>query len=143
VISRDLATRLRDAGLRWRPVSGDRFFIPDRNLDDEVFSISEMTVDVRPVAGGGQVIAFNGSVEWALDAIQQREVVWLPSEAQLRERLGQAFRMLERIPGGYRCEVRSGGERRIFTDADPAECYGRALLDELERRHATAGAGGD
>lgn len=69
MISIELARRLRDAGLRWQPDDGDRFVIPDRNLDNRVFSISEMTVDVRGVPGG-PLITFNGTVEWALDSVR-------------------------------------------------------------------------
>ena len=130
LISVDLARRLRDAGLRWRPADGDRFMIPDRNLDDRVFSISEMTIDTRPVPGG-RLIAFNGTVEWALDSIMQHEVLWLPGEAQLRALLGDAFRSLTRTDGEYRCEIDAAGERLAFTHAHAAEAYGLALLERL------------
>jgi hypothetical protein len=128
MISIDLARQLRDAGLEWTPADGDRFFIPDRDLEGHTFSISQMTIDVRDVPGGQQ-IAFNGAVEWALDAIMQREVVWLPSEAQLRDRLGESFRRLERQGGSYRCSA--AGE--AYDAATAAEAYGLALLDLLER----------
>lgn len=132
-----LAHRLRDAGLEWCPRNGDQFFIPDRNLDDRVFSISEMTVDVRPVAGG-RVIAFNGTVEWALDAIMESEVVWLPSEGQLRELVGPGFVTLQRVDGRFRCEVDAGGERLVFEHADAAGAYGLAVLHRLEQGRAPA-----
>lgn len=130
MISIELAQRLRDAGLAWEPANGDWFFIPGRDLDDRLFLISEMTVDVR-TAPAGRVIAFNGTVEWALDAIMQREVIWLPSEAQLRERLGPAFAALTRANGEYCCEIEVGGQRRSFSDPDAAEAYGHALLHVL------------
>lgn len=125
-----LAHDLRDAGLRWEPASGDRFVIPDRDLDDQVFSISEMTIDVRssPV---GRLIAFNGTVEWALDSIMQREVIWLPSEGQLRELLGERFIALERTATGVRCVVDFDGHRMEYADTDAANAYGRALLHWL------------
>jgi len=138
VISFQLARRLLSAGLRWWPGDGDRFFIPDRNLDEAVFSVSEMSVEVRP-APGGQLIAFNGTAEWALDSILQQEAVWLPSEAQLRELLGAAFRALQRTEDGYRCEVEAeDGQRLGFEHADAAEAYGLALLRVLETRQAAA-----
>ena len=127
MISIDLARQLRDAGLEWTPADGDRFFIPDRDLEGHTFSISQMTIDVRNVPGGKQ-IAFNGAVEWALDAIMQREVVWLPSEAQLRDRLGDSFQRLERQGGSYRCSA--AGE--VYDAATASEAYGLALLDVLE-----------
>ncbi|MDQ3709791.1 MAG: pilus assembly protein CpaE [Actinomycetota bacterium] len=139
MISFALARRLLSAGLQWRPGDGDRFFIPDRNLDEAVFSVSEMSVEVRP-APGGQLIAFNGTVEWALDSIMQQEAVWLPSEAQLRELLGADFTALQRTADGYRCEIEDGasGQRLGFEHADPAEAYGLALLRVLETTQAQA-----
>ena len=139
MISVKLARELRDAGLRWEPASGDQFVIPDRDLDEQVFSISEMTIDVRssPV---GRLIAFNGTVEWALDSIMQREVIWLPSEGQLRDLLGDRFIALERTPSGLRCVVDFDGHRMEYSDANAANAYGRALLHRL-LHSATAGSG--
>jgi hypothetical protein len=130
VISVKLARELRDAGLRWEPASGDQFMIPDRDLDGQVFSISEMTIDVRssPV---GKLIAFNGTVEWALDSIMQREVIWLPGEGQLRELLGDRFIALEATDGGVRCVVDLEGARVEYRDADAANAYARAVLHGL------------
>ena len=31
----------------WMPSTGDRFLVLDRDMDDQVFSISEMVVEVR------------------------------------------------------------------------------------------------
>jgi hypothetical protein len=132
VISKSLARHLRDAGLRWEPTDGDRFYIPDRDLDEQVFSISEMTVDVRDAAAG-RLIAFNGTVEWALDAIMEHEVVWLPTEGQLRDLLGDRFLRLERTLAGFTCEIEIEGERHRFHEADAAESYGLALLLALQR----------
>lgn len=133
MISRDLARALRDAGLRWEPASGDRFVIPDRDLDHHVFTLAEMVVDVR-TSPAGRLIAFNGTVEWALDAIMQREVIWLPSEAQLRERLGERFIALERVGDQLRCVVDFDGQRMEYRAADAADAYGRALLHHMLHR---------
>src|SRR5690606_10600761 len=122
MISIELARQLRDAGLRWEPASGDQFVIPDRGMDSQVFSISEMTIDVRP-SPGGRVIAFNGTVGWALDAIMQREVIWLPSEGQLRERLGRRFLALERDGHMFRCVVDFDGHRMEYRDPVAANAY--------------------
>ncbi|MGI8575390.1 MAG: maleylpyruvate isomerase N-terminal domain-containing protein [Egibacteraceae bacterium] len=130
MISMSLARRLRDAGLVWHPTDGDRFWIPDRNLDESIFTISAMTVDVRDVPGG-RLIAFNGTVEWALDAIMQQEAVWLPSEPRMRELLGAHFADLSRVGDRYRCQILIGDERTGFEHADPAEAYGLALLSWL------------
>ena len=132
MISVEVARRLRDAGLEWVPRDGDRFMIPDRGLEDRVFSISDMTIDVEDVPGGLQ-ISFNGAVEWALDSIMKREVIWLPSEAQLRDRLGLAFHSLERDGYVYRCKVKVGDKSRSYEATDPADAYGLALLDLIEQ----------
>ena len=127
MISQDLARRLRDAGLEWVPTEGDRFMIPDRDLEEHIFSISEMTIEVRRVAEGKRIL-FNGAVEWALDSIMHQEVIWLPSEAQLRDRLGRAFRVLRRVAGGYTCEIELGNEAQQFAARNPANAYAGALL---------------
>lgn len=131
VISLHLARRLRDAGLEWLPAEGDRFIVPDRDLDEYVFSVSEMTIEARRVSEGVR-ISFNGAVEWALDSIMQREVIWLPSEAQLRNRLGRAFDALRRSDDGFRCQVTVDGETKAYHAKDPADAYALALLDLLE-----------
>lgn len=138
-ISIELARQLRDAGLRWEPGSGDRFVIPDRDLDDQVFSISEMTVDIR-TSPAGRLIAFNGTVEWALDSIMQHEVIWLPSEGQLREALGERFVALERAGDEWRCVVDFDGHRMLYRDANAVDAYGRAVLHRLLHGAAAAAA---
>ncbi len=130
MISVDLARRLRDAGLQWVPAQGDRFHIPDRGMDHHVFSISEMTVDVDDSPGGRQ-IRFNGAVEWSLDSILEDEVIWLPSEAQLRDRLGASFRSLVSEEGGYVVTVSAGNAVLEYRAGAPSDAYGRALLDLL------------
>lgn len=130
MISVDLARRLRDAGLQWVPSQGDRFHIPDRGMDHHVFSISEMTVDVDDSPGGRQ-IRFNGAVEWSLDTIREDEVVWLPSEAQLRDRLGASFRALVAEDDGYVVTLSGEKETISFRAESPANAYGEALLDLL------------
>ena len=47
MISVGLARRLRDGGLRWDPAPGDRFIVADRDMDDEVFTLAEMTVELH------------------------------------------------------------------------------------------------
>jgi hypothetical protein len=133
VISTGLARRLRDGGLRWDPAPGDRFVVADRDMDDEVFTISDMTVEVHDFPSG-RVIGFNGTVEWALDSVEAGNSVWLPSEAQLRERLGGAFCSLVRSDECWQVELEVAEQRRRFVDPDPAEAYGLALL------HLVAGA---
>ena len=104
--------------------------IPDRDLENHVFSISEMTIEAHKLREGMR-ISFNGAVEWALDSIMKREVVWLPSETQLRNRLGQTFESLRRCNGRYQCSVVVDTKQRTYEAADPADAYALALLDLL------------
>jgi hypothetical protein len=127
VISVQLARKLRDGGLRWDPAPGDRFVVADRDMDDEVFTLSEMTVDVHDVPGG-RVIGFNGTVEWALDSVEATNSVWLPSEAQLRERLGGTFIRLDRAGESWQVTIEVNGHTAATTDTDASEAYGLALL---------------
>ncbi len=127
-VSTSLASTLKGAGLRWDPTPGDRFHIPDRGLDDQTFSISEMVIELRRGVGGEVELAFNGTVEWALDAIVKTEVVWLPNEGQLRTALGAHFVALYADEAGYGCVARIDGEPRTFTAATAAEAYGLAML---------------
>jgi hypothetical protein len=131
MISIDLAGRLREAGLTWRPSPGDRFAIPDRGLDDEVFVLSDMTIEVHDLPEG-PTIGFNGTVEWALDDVAKEEAIWLPHEAQLRDLLGGTFRRLEQTPAGYRVVALIDGAEARFAAEDPADAYGTALLRLIE-----------
>jgi hypothetical protein len=131
MISVELALRLREAGLEWTPASGDRFVIPGREMDADVFVVSELTIDVHQ-APTGPLIRFNGTTEWALDSVPQEAVVWLPHEGQLREALGSRFRRLEPIGDGFAVVVDGvggAGERHVDVDAERA--YARALLSVL------------
>ena len=74
VISLDLARALSDAHMPWVPSSGDRFVIPDRDMDDEVFHVAEMTIEVASHQGAG-IVKFNGTTEWALDSIPTSSAV--------------------------------------------------------------------
>jgi len=131
----ELARALRAAGLRWVPAKGDRFVVPERDLDDHVFVVSDMVVDVTD-AVGGPLLAFNGTTEWALDSVEATEAVWLPREDQLRDLLGPSFVALERLdgptPGWAVVVTRDDGPRR-HVDVDAEAAYARALVDVLTR----------
>ena len=129
MITRDLAERLREAGLPWEPASGDRFIIPDRDLDDHLFVISEMTIEVHDVLGR-RIIKFNGTTEWALDSVAQEDVLWLPREDQLRELIGDRLVALQREREGWSVRyVHSvGGAEAVALQTDPEEAYAAALL---------------
>lgn len=127
----DLARALQAAGLEWHPRQGDRFFVPDRGLDEFTFAISDMVVEVRNALGGGRELAFNGTVEWALDSIMKTDVVWLPTEAQLRTALGDDFMALHPEDDGMVCVARVDGRPTTFLGPTAAEAYGKALLATL------------
>jgi hypothetical protein len=128
----ELARRLTDAGLTWEPVSGDRFVVPVKGMEEDVFVISEITVDVHHFSTG-DVIGFNGTTEWALDSVEQDKVVWLPREDQLRDLLGEAFVALEQLEGGYAVSVRApSGAVERHADIDAERAYARALIAQLE-----------
>ena len=123
-----LAWDLRAAGLSWRPSNGDRFVVADRGMDDEVFVLSDMTVEVHQYPTG-PVIGFNGTTEWALDSLDQEDALWLPAEHQLRDLLGGSFRRLERVPDGFTAVVADGSGADVGrTAAEPADAYALALL---------------
>lgn len=131
MIGVQIAHELKAAGLAWKPGPGDRFAIPDRDLDDEVFVLSNMTIEVYTVAEG-RVIGFNGTTEWAMDDVEIDEALWLPREDQLRELLGGTFRALRRDgAGGYHVETSLLGEDRVSTAPSPEEAYAAALLHLL------------
>ncbi len=127
MISTALARQLRDGGVRWTPASGDRFVVADRDMDDDVFVLADMTVDLQRLPHG-EVIGFTGTTEWALDSVEQQQSVWLPSESQLRELLGGTFRRLVRRDGRWRVEIEVTGRTFATEHSDTAEAYGLALL---------------
>lgn len=81
----------------------------------------------------GTIIAFNGTTEWALDAVALGDAVWLPREDQLRDLLRGTFRRLERVGDAFVVEIEIAGETIVFEHPDPAEAYGRALLTLIRR----------
>lgn len=131
MIGLDLALSLRVAGLSWTPRPGDRFVLPDRGMDEDVFVLSDMTVEVHRFPTGS-VIGFNGVTEWALDSIDQHEAVWMPAEHQLREMLGGLFARLESGNDGFEVtlELPSGPSSHRASTAEDA--YGHALLAVLQ-----------
>ncbi len=131
MVAVELARRLRDAGLRWQPQRGDAFVIPDRDMDEEVFVLSDLTIDVHELPQGA-VLGFNGTVEWALDSVEQRLALWLPSETQLRNELGDHLVVLLREADGWRVGLADGA---TFDGSTAEEAYGLAVLDRLGRGH--------
>jgi hypothetical protein len=131
----DLARELRAAGLVWVPARGDHFVVPDRNMDDDVFVLSDMTIEVHDFATG-PVIGFNGTTEWALDSLDQQAALWLPTEGQLRTLLGATLRRLERTEAAYVVTVVVDTEGTEGTAEAPTapDAYARALLGLVPER---------
>ncbi len=135
------AQKLKEAGLTWKPALHDFFAIPDRGFDDKVFVISDMFVNVELLRGHLEA-TFHGSVEWALDHILVDELVWLPTEEQLRNELegrlipvSEAGMKLTSTPDGYVCEFQVGDRWLRFEAFDASETYASALLYLLKSNH--------
>ena len=128
MITTELAHALQAAGLRWDPGSGDRFVVVDPPLPEEVFTVSEMTVEVYRQQTG-TIIGFNGTTEWALDSVDQQRTLWLPREAQLRELLAGAFRQLRRLgPDRWQVDIQVGDTSHSFESPDAERAYALALV---------------
>ncbi len=132
-----LAQQLKAVGLPWRPAKRDNFALPGSDLAREVFTITDQTTLVEQFSGEWSV-TFHGTMEWALDSVLLADVVWLPSEAQLREeiqlRLGgeQPSLQLQWHLSGYRCALRHFDQQHSFEAATAEEAYACALLFLLE-----------
>jgi hypothetical protein len=100
-------------------------------MDDSVFVLSDMTVEVHDLPTG-RVVGFNGTTEWALDSVGLKEALWLPREEQLRSLLGDRFARFERDEAGW-AVVLTGPDARSVA-ADPEDAYGRAVLSTLTPR---------
>ena len=127
MISVGLALLLRDAGVRWQPARGDRFVLPHRDMDDEVFVLSDLSVETHDI-GPTTILGFNGAVEWALDAVELHEALWLPHEAQLRTLLGGTFIRLEAHGRGFAVALSVAGQEIRIEAAEAVEAYALALL---------------
>jgi hypothetical protein len=131
MISTPLARALRDSGLVWHPVAGDAFRIDLVEVDDEIFYLSDMTVEAHTLITGTE-LGFNGTTEWALDSVAIEDALWLPSETQLRVALGSAFQSLTATAGEVRVVATIDGVDSTF-DAELAEdAYARALIALLD-----------
>lgn len=101
--------------------------IPGRDMDDDVFTVSDMVVEVHELTTG-RLLGFNGTTEWALDSIAQQDVLWLPREDQLRRLLGGLFVALTSTPGGFVLAVEVDGVEERHIDIDAACAYARAVI---------------
>ncbi|AZZ54492.1 pilus assembly protein CpaE [Rathayibacter iranicus] len=130
MISSELARALRTAGVRWTPVTGDRFRIEREGFDGDIFTVSEMTIEAHEYPTG-TVLGFNGTTEWALDSVSLEDSLWLPREDQLRELLRGTFRSLRRVAGPsirYIVTSEFGGTAQEYEDGTAENAYAQALL---------------
>jgi uncharacterized protein (TIGR03086 family) len=124
------ARLLRALGLTWSPSPGDRFVIADRGMDDEVFVVSDLTIETHDHPTG-RVLGFNGTTEWALDSVAVEQALWLPREDQLREALGDAFVALRREPARWSVGQDGAGDQTTWTSARAAEeAYALAVVTQ-------------
>jgi hypothetical protein len=135
MISLEMARQLREAGLSWRPTERDTFALADHDMDDQVFVVSPLPAIVQ-IFQGQPAIAFQASPEWALDYVMLSQVLWLPTEYQLRSALearidGDGPLSLERAGGGYRCTIGLGGASQGFDGPDAETAYAQALIAAL------------
>jgi hypothetical protein len=134
MIRLETARRLRDGGLVWNPVHGDRFVAPDRGMDDLVFVINDMPTMIE-MWQGAPAVTFHGTPEWALDYLYLGETVWLPHESQLHELLRHALALtgsdtfdLLFADDVYTCRFAWGGAGLAFRSEYAEEAYAAALI---------------
>jgi hypothetical protein len=133
VIPRELAIKLRDAGLRWHPQAGDQFQLASSDMEStgsDVFTVSDMTIEAHHYPTG-TVLGFNGTTEWALDSVAIGDAIWFPREDQLRDALKSTFVRLERAGDGWAVTTRFRGDERRFDAVQADEAYGLALLEQV------------
>ena len=137
MLSLSTARKLKEAGLSWEPALHDFFAVPDRGFDETVFVISDVFANVEWLRGYLSV-TFQGGVEWALDYVMVADLVWIPTETQLRQELHQRQPALQltSTPDGCACEIQIKDRRLRFEAADGSEAYAAALLHMLARENA-------
>lgn len=127
ITSVETARRLKAAGLEWTPRLHDFFTIPWSGLEDRVFVINELATELMNEVDP-PIISFNGAVEWSLDYVVSADSVWLPTESQLRDEMGDAFVELTRSDDAFVCTVRLRDDLADFDAPTVPEAYARALL---------------
>ena len=134
MIKLTIARQLKAAGLVWQPALHDFFAIPDRDLDDQVFVLSDIQVTIEKMQGI-QMVSFQGASEWALDSLVKEEAVWLPREDQLRQALEAALlgagRPEFRLRGGldgYHLDYVYKGQSYTIHSEDVSQALAEGLL---------------
>lgn len=142
MISIELALELKAAGLIWQTTNYDFFAIPDRGFDDRVFILADMMAYTELIQGW-PVVAFHGTAEWALDYILTSDVVWVPTEEQLRDVLAsylghddEATPLVLTYRGNeYACSIQYQGEKLTYAALTAGEAYAQALLQVLRSQN--------
>ncbi|MEJ2750208.1 MAG: hypothetical protein P8183_20220 [Anaerolineae bacterium] len=143
MISLALAQELKGAGLVWKASNHDFFAIPDRGMDDRLFVITDIMAHLD-LLQGWPVITFHGTAEWALDYIVTTEVVWMPTEGQLRQELENLLKdEVEKVlqlwwqNGRYHTQIQYQNETLTFDAATASDAYGKAILTILQTSYSS------
>lgn len=133
MVSIKLAQQLKEAGLVWQATTHDFFAIPERGMDDQIFVVTDVMAYLEMLKGW-PVVTFHGTAEWALDYILTAEVIWIPTEAQIRGCLEEALLgeteltlSLTLQHPDYVCQIIYQGQPEQFRGKTASEAYGLAL----------------
>lgn len=139
MIPLQLAYDLKKAGLVWKAGMHDFFAIPEHDMDERIFVITDVMAYLE-LLQGWPVVTFHGTAEWGLDYIFSHEVVWMPTEEQLRTELvnllkqnNTFFLQLTLLADGYSCQIQLQDQPDTFTAPTAVECYALALLQMLKK----------
>ncbi len=127
MLTLQLARDLLATGVLWQPQAGDRFVIDAEELTEDIFWISDLTVEVQSFEDQS-ILGFNGTTEWALDSVTLDQAIWLPREDQLRELLGDRLLFVARTGAGWEVRYLIGDAPHTLSDADLECAYARAIL---------------
>lgn len=134
MVKLETARKLKSAGIQWQPQINDYFAIPDRDMDERIFVISDIQATIG-LLQGIEVVSFQGASEWALDYLMMSEAVWLPREDQIRIALetvllsaGRPEIELHTSLARANCRVSYRDRQYSFEGYTPAEAYAEALL---------------
>lgn len=127
MLTLQLARDLLATGVLWQPRAGDRFVIDAEQLTEDIFWISDLTVEVQSYENQS-ILGFNGTTEWALDSVTLDQAIWLPREDQLRELLGDRLLFVARTGAGWEVRYTIGDAPHTLSDPDLECAYARAIL---------------
>jgi hypothetical protein len=103
-------------------------------MDEKLFVISDLLVNIEQLQGI-QIVSFQGAPEWALDYLVTSDVIWVPTETQLRQRLESALLAggglelsLHTTIAGVRLNIVYRGQGFSFDARDAQDVYAQALL---------------